>query len=54
MLFFDTKNQLIQIKHVNLDDPKLPSLPLDREVKDLLRPDSPLLRHATTDDAYSE
>ncbi len=52
MLFFNAKHQLIYVKHVDTDDPSLPSLPLDQGVKDLFKPDSQLLQHSTISDVH--
>jgi sensor domain CHASE-containing protein len=52
MLFFDEKDQLIEMKHVDIDSPDLPSLPLEQGVKDLFKPGSELLQHSTITDVH--
>ncbi len=52
MLFFDSSNQLVAMKHVQIDSPDLPSLPLDQGMKDLFGPTSPLLQHSTITDVH--
>ena len=39
MLFFNSSNQLVEMKHIQLDSSDLPSLPLDQGMKDLFRAD---------------
>jgi sensor domain CHASE-containing protein len=52
MLFFDTNGHLVEMKHVNINDPGLPSLPLGQGIKDLFAPNSPLLQHASLTDVH--
>ena len=52
MLFFNSSNQLVEMKHVQLDSPDLPFLPLDQGMKDLFGPTSPLLQHSTLTDVH--
>lgn len=52
MLFFNSSNKLVEMKHVQLDSPDLPSLPLDQGMKDLFGPTSPLLQHSTITDVH--
>jgi len=52
MLFFNAKDQLIEMKHIDITAPNPVSLPLDQGVKDLFRPGSPLLQHSTIDDVH--
>jgi len=53
MLFFNSNNQLVEMKHVQIDSPDLPSLPLDQGMKDLFGPTSPLLQHSTIIDVHN-
>jgi len=52
MLFFNSSNQLVAMKHVQFDSPDLPSIPLDQGMKDLFGPTSPLLQHSTITDVH--
>jgi len=52
MLFFNSSNQLVEMKHIQLDSSDLPSLPLDQGMKDIFGPTSPLLQHSTITDAH--
>lgn len=52
MLFYDANHRLVEGRHVQIDDPELRSRPLDAGMTALLSPDSPLLRHANTEDAH--
>jgi sensor domain CHASE-containing protein len=52
-LFYNANHQLVEMKHVQIDDPKLPSAPLDPGMQAILAPDSALLRHASATDAHT-
>jgi len=53
MMFFDTNNKMLDMKHVNIDSPDLPSLPLEQGVKDLFGQDSLLLKHSSLTDDHA-
>ena len=52
MLFFNADHQLVEMKHVQIDAPDLPSEPLDTGMQALLAPNSLLLDHATATDVH--
>jgi sensor domain CHASE-containing protein len=52
MLFYNASNQLVEMKHVQSDSSNQQSLALDQAMKEIFRPDSPLLRYTTNSDGH--